>query len=140
MPIDMKALARMGAEARLATLQQEVDQIHRAFPDLLDSARSGRSTAAPDVPAGARTSMSAAARKAVSARMRRYWAARRQPGSKARAPGAGDARSSTPATSVPSGASDTPRKRTMSAAARRRIGAAQKKRWATVKGSGKKKR
>jgi hypothetical protein len=140
MPIDMKALARMGAQARLAALQQEVDQIHRAFPDL-GGTRSGRSMPQPDAPAGGRRSMSAAARKAVSTRMRRYWAARRQAGPTPQAPGGDDAGSSSAsAASTASAASGTPRKRTMSAAAKPRISAAPKKRGASVRAAGKKKR
>jgi hypothetical protein len=81
MPIDLKALARVGAAARLRELMAEVDEIRRAFPELgqvrqrRDRAEGGR--ARPAARRG-RRKMSAAERKAVSARMKRYWAARRK--------------------------------------------------------------
>lgn len=85
MPIDMKALARVGAEARIRELLSEVDDIRRAFPGI-DTPRRGRPRGAK--PQGAseqpamrrrqRKPMSAAQRKAVSERMRKYWAGRRK--------------------------------------------------------------
>jgi hypothetical protein len=90
MPIDMNALARAGAEARLKDLQQEIAEIQRAFPGISDAGaldapkRRGR----PESTAGdtstseprkrKRSPMSAAQRKAVGERMKRYWAERRK--------------------------------------------------------------
>jgi hypothetical protein len=88
MPIDMKHLARLGAQARLSELQQEIAEIQRSFPDL-GGARRGRpakqtSTVSLPGPSNdaakrrARRPMTAAQRKAVGARMKKYWAARRK--------------------------------------------------------------
>ena len=86
MPIDLKTLARYGAQARIAELQREIDEIRHEFPDVTPGKKGGRrarpaSTAA-DMPAAPqsrkRKPMSAAAKKAVSLRMKKYWAARRQ--------------------------------------------------------------
>ena len=97
----MKDFARRGAEARLAELNQEIEAIHQAFPDLRQgqggrgarkvvinheeqstAGRVGRgvgrrqSIDGPGGPARKRR-MSAAQRKAVGERMKKYWAARR---------------------------------------------------------------
>src|SRR4051812_33331258 len=91
MPIDVSAFARMGAEARLAELEREVNEIHQAFPELrgLSSTRRGRprresadATANGDGAdgnhrAGPSSTWSAAQRLAVGRRMRRYWAKRK---------------------------------------------------------------
>jgi hypothetical protein len=86
---DMKEYARRGAEARLKELSEEIDAIHRAFPDLRDSRRRGRRPGASGSGnvvaeqsfgrggARKRRKMTAAERKAVGERMRKYWAARR---------------------------------------------------------------
>ena len=74
---DLKAYARRGAEARLAELNQEIETIYAAFPDL--RRENGRARlAATRRSAVRRRGMSAAQRKAVSERMRKYWAARRK--------------------------------------------------------------
>jgi hypothetical protein len=81
----IRRLARLGAQARLAELRQEEAAIRHAFPDLFSgTARRGGRTAqaSADAPAGRRkrrrTSMTAAARRAVSERMKKYWAERRK--------------------------------------------------------------
>jgi len=75
--IDLKAYARRGAEARLAELTAELNDIYKAFPDL----RSGGPRES-QVPGGSRRQqrrgMTAAQKKAVSLRMKRYWAERRK--------------------------------------------------------------
>jgi len=87
MPFDLKTYARVGATARLAELQQEMDEIYRAFPDLRSPGRRRRDKAA--VTAGSadaeatsrrrrRKPMTSAQRKAVGLRMKKYWAARRK--------------------------------------------------------------
>ena len=74
--IDLKAYARRGAEARVAELTAELNEIYKAFPDL----RSGGASA-PRVAGGARRrkrrGMSAAQKAEVSKRMKKYWAQRR---------------------------------------------------------------
>jgi len=75
-------LARAGAQARLAAIEQERSALLALFPEL-GGGRRGRAgkAAAAESPAGARPrrkgKMSAEARRAVSERMRAYWAARR---------------------------------------------------------------
>src|SRR4029453_5862939 len=76
--IDMKAYARRGAEARIAELTAELNEIYKAFPDLRRG--TGRSATATTGAGGRRRkrkSMSAAQKAAVSKRMKAYWAARR---------------------------------------------------------------
>jgi len=80
--VDLKALARLGAQARIAELIAEIDAILGAFPELgKAAARPGRRNVQaeinPVVSRRKRPRMSAAARKAVSQRMKRYWAERR---------------------------------------------------------------
>jgi len=106
----MKELARRGAHARLAELVAERDAILGAFPDLRN---------APVRPAEARRGRRLSAK--TKAKMRAAWARRKA--------AAGD-------TIETQGAAvtRTPKKtRVMSAEARARIGAAQKKRWASRK-------
>jgi hypothetical protein len=82
--VDLRDLARAGAEARLAALRAEETALLAAFPDL--RSRSPRRPAPTKATSpstrqaasrGRRRRMSAAQRKAVGARMRAYWAARR---------------------------------------------------------------
>jgi hypothetical protein len=88
---DLKEYARLGAEARVAQLNEELAEIYRTFPDLrargaraIGGRRPGRPTAANDSAEPAtlrrrrRKPMSAAQRKAVSLRMKKYWAGRRK--------------------------------------------------------------
>ena len=97
---DMKDFARRGAEARLAELNEEIEAIHRTFPELRGrgarkvvvnheeqstAGRTGRGagrgpsgiTPSDAVRGRKRRKMSAAQRKAVGERMKKYWAARR---------------------------------------------------------------
>jgi len=85
MNVDMKKLARLGAQARLAELVAETDAILKAFPDLSapTAPRSPRAEPAADAVAPQRKPrrrhrMTAAERKAVSVRMKAYWLARRK--------------------------------------------------------------
>ncbi len=82
MPIDMKALARAGAEARITELQAEIAELQRAFPGT-GGARRGRKPASEAAEPAAkkrrkRPAMTAAQKKAVSDRMRKYWSERRK--------------------------------------------------------------
>ena len=80
--LDMKGLARRGAEARIADLNEELAAIYAAFPDL----RTGRgkrpsSAVASATPTSARRKrrkMTAAQRKAVGERMKKYWASKKK--------------------------------------------------------------
>jgi len=83
MPIDMKALARTGAEARMKELQEEMADIQQAFPGIggtsarrVQIRREG--PAASPVRRRKRPKMSAAQRKAVGERMKKYWAERKK--------------------------------------------------------------
>jgi hypothetical protein len=73
-------LARIGAEARLALLQSEIETIYLNFPDLRtgkagDARRQNRpATAARAARPRRRGTMSAAARKAVSLAQKKRWA------------------------------------------------------------------
>ena len=75
---DLKAYARRGAEARIAELTAELNDIYRDFPDLR---RGVTRSAAPRAGVGdlrrTRKPMSAAQKAEVSKRMKKYWAARR---------------------------------------------------------------
>ena len=82
--VDLKALARLGAELRLAQLVAECDAILGAFPDL-GQAPAREAVAETDAAPKPRPPrrrrrprMSAAQRKAVSKRMKRYWAERQK--------------------------------------------------------------
>jgi hypothetical protein len=107
MAIDINALARYGAQARLAELVAEMDSILEAFPDL------GKSPARGSAPGQGRTIS-----EATKEKMRAAWARRK-------AAAAGD---------QPVNPEARPKKkRTMSAAGKAAIAAAQKRRWAKIK-------
>ena len=75
---DLKAYARRGAEARVAELTAELNDIYKAFPDLRRG--TARPTAGTEIAGGRRRRrkpMSAAQKAAVSKRMKAYWAARK---------------------------------------------------------------
>ena len=131
-----------GAEQRLLEIAAEASAIYQTFPELRE--RGGNQAGKRGVDAASasggggrgrgRANMSAAQRKAVSERMRKYWAARREgtvggtssgTAKRGRA-GAGAAKGD--GAQAAAGGRRGPRK--MSAAARKRISDAQKKRWA----------
>ena len=86
---DIHAYARAGAQARLAQLGEEVEQIGRLFPELrshIDATLSGRVAGAPGAASSRRPgatklrrprTMSAAGRKRISDAQKARWAARR---------------------------------------------------------------
>ena len=80
MSIDMKALARRGAEARIAELTEELQALRRYI-----GGRQPRTVAAdtPEPVQRRRKPMSAAQKKAVGLRMKKYWAERRKAEGKA---------------------------------------------------------
>jgi hypothetical protein len=131
----MQSLVRAGARSRISTLMAEIEQIRRAFPDL-DGApgklgRERRQVAASDGNDAAglkrkRRGMSPAQKRAVGERMRAYWASRRS------------ASGNTPTEAGEQTTQAAPVKRVMSAEAREKIAAAQRKRWRAVKRAGKK--
>jgi hypothetical protein len=69
-PRDMKQLAQMGAQARLAQLDREREALLRSFPGL-------RVAGQPAKPR-ARRRMSTAARRRISLAMKKRWAERRK--------------------------------------------------------------
>ena len=137
---DIRRYALTGAQARLAEISVELESIRRAFPELRENGSRGVRARRSAVTAGdepitrarrRRSTMSAAQRKAVGERMTKYWAARRS-GSQGATTSTSSER---PAASAAKGRKAVkgavkrgPRK--MSAAARKRISQAQKKRWA----------
>jgi hypothetical protein len=135
----LRQWAARGAEQRLLEIAAEAAAIYKAFPELRDRSEKASSPVTTAVAAKAgrrgRSNMSAAQRKAVSERMRKYWAGRRQ--SAGGAPSAGSAKAggaARPARTAAAGRTRGPRK--MSAAARKRISDAQKKRWAARRANG----
>jgi hypothetical protein len=128
----LRQWAVRGAEQRLQEIAAEAAAIHRAFPELRD--RSLRGAVAATVVTAARgrrrgrANMSAAQRKAVSERMRKYWAARREGAGGGTSAGSAKSGAAKPAKAAAAKRTRGPRK--MSAAARKRISDAQKKRWA----------
>ena len=84
--VELKRLARLGAQARLEQIDAERRAILRAFPGLsLAPARGGQAAPAaghdeakPKKKARKRRKMTAAEKKAVSDRMKKFWAARKQ--------------------------------------------------------------
>jgi hypothetical protein len=86
--IELRRLARIGAEARLGELRLEIQAIQSAFPDL----RSGQSRQPSSSASGngrkrrrRRRKMSAAAKKAVSLAQKKRWAEWRKKNGKAAA-------------------------------------------------------
>jgi hypothetical protein len=73
--LDLKELARKGAEVRLAELQAEIQALRKAFPGL---AAGGVDAAGIKWARGLRKPMTAAQKAEVSKRMKKYWAARRK--------------------------------------------------------------
>lgn len=116
----MAEWARIGAAARLQSIDQEKADILKAFPEL--GRRAGFTLGSTSSVATPRRRMSAAAKKAMSEGMRRYWA-RRKGLSAAASP------SKKPAKAKP--------KRVFSAEARSRLSQLAKARWAKAKKAGK---
>jgi hypothetical protein len=94
--IDLRSLARLGAEARLVQIQAESKAILAEFPELRRTAPTASGPRGSEIGNGRVTAsgpgrgseigngrarrrpMSAAERKAVSLRMKKYWAGRRK--------------------------------------------------------------
>jgi hypothetical protein len=119
MPMDMNALARLGARTRIAELTAEIESLFEAFPGL-----GARAEPAESESSGSRQrrTMSAATKATIKA----AWARRR------RGTEAGFAQA------APEPLTAVERRRTISAAGKARIAAAQKKRWAAVRKAKKK--
>ena len=81
MTLNLKDLARVGAQARLTEIREEQAALLTMFPELREGRQRGRKAAsngaAAAKPARKRPSMSASMRKAVGQRMKAYWAKRR---------------------------------------------------------------
>jgi hypothetical protein len=137
----LRQWAVRGAEQRLGEIAAEAAAIHRAFPELRDRGQRAASTATAVTAAKGRrrgrSTMSAAQRKAVSERMRKYWAARRESAGGATSAGSAKAKAAKAARPAKAAAARRARgPRKMSAAARKRISDAQKKRWAARRANG----
>lgn len=79
MRTNLKALARIGAQTRIAELHQELNAIYDIFPDLKKTRTTdARRTAA----SRKKRKMSAAQKRAISARMKKYWATRKKKAAK----------------------------------------------------------
>jgi hypothetical protein len=84
MPIDLKSLARAGAETRIKELLAELEKLRRAFLGIGGGQRGRPRAQAVNAETvkqpkrGRRKPMTAAEKKAVSERMKRYWTARRK--------------------------------------------------------------
>ena len=78
--VDVNQWAKLGATARLKEIQDELDSIYRAFPDLKGqrSLASGRSSRGRK-----RARFSAEGKAAISEGMRKYWARRKALAAKA---------------------------------------------------------
>ena len=82
--VNIRTLARLGAETRLAEIKREESAILRTFPEL--RARMAEIARSPGtIVLKKRRPMSAAERKSVSERMKRYWAKRRKQKASSRA-------------------------------------------------------
>jgi hypothetical protein len=142
-PSDIRRYAVAGAQARLAEISLELEAIRRAFPELRQKGSSGGRTRQSEVAGDGepatrarrrRPTMTAAQRKAVGERMTKYWAARRA--GTATAAAATVEANGTPSAKVARAAKGAKRgttkrgPRKVSAAARKRMSQAQKKRWA----------
>jgi hypothetical protein len=140
----LRQWAVRGAEQRLQEIAAEAAAIHQAFPELrVRGQRAAPAATAATAAKGRprrRSRMTAAQRKAVSDRMTKYWAARRESGGDAASAGGAKAKAARPAKAAraakaaAAGRGRGPRK--MSAAARKRISDAQKKRWAARRANG----
>ena len=135
----LRQWAARGAEQRLLEIARETEAIYRAFPNLRQNG-AGRSVQATEqstspAPRGngrrGRHMRSAAARRAARERMLKYWAERR----KANGNQAAAAKKEKTGAGKKTASARASRRgrRKMSAAARKRIGDAQRARWAKVK-------
>jgi hypothetical protein len=118
--MDMKDLARLGAQARIAELIAEIESLMEAFPGI---GKAPAHIAGTQPGAAKRRKMSAATKAKISA----SWARRKAGSAQAAAE---------PADSVATPSAK--KKRVISSAGRERIAAAQRKRWAAVKKTKKK--
>lgn len=77
--VDIRALARQGAQARIVEIETEVAALRKAFPELavLASVNGSHAAHADEPPAAKKRTMNAAQRAAVSRRMKKYWKQRR---------------------------------------------------------------
>ncbi len=81
-PSELRRLARVGAQARLAELEQERAAILRLFPELGRGATTTPAAATQATPVRRRRRLTPAERRAISERMKAYWAARRKAAAK----------------------------------------------------------
>lgn len=81
--IDMRALARIGAQARVEELQQELAEIRRAFPGLGVVRSNGRALTTAATTSRTKRVVTAAQRAAVSRAQKARWAKWRKAQAKA---------------------------------------------------------
>jgi hypothetical protein len=118
--MDMNALARLGAQTRIAELIAEIESLMEAFPGLgKASARMAKPESSDGPAPRKRRKMSAA----TKAKLRASWARRNASSDAAPAAAVADQTAQAPER----------KRRKMSAAGRARIAAAQKKRWAAIR-------
>ena len=79
--VNLNQWAKLGAAARLKEIQDELDSIYRAFPDL--KRQRGLATVASPGGRQKRKRFSAAGKAAISEGMRKYWARRKAKAAKA---------------------------------------------------------
>jgi hypothetical protein len=124
--VQLQSLARIGAQARLATLDTERDEILKMFPELRPAQQptAGQNGSAPPT-ARKRKGMSPAARKAHGERMRAFWANRR-----AQKEGTTASPREIAADASPNAANEARRHKGMSPAARKAQGERMRAYWA----------
>jgi hypothetical protein len=130
--VQLQDLARIGAQARLAALDTEREELVKLFPDLGTSPQpAALKNGSPQPAARKRRGMSPAARKAHGQRMRAYWASRRaeKEGTAASPREIADA--------SPAAANQAPGRKGMSPAARKAQGERMRAYWAAKRGENK---
>jgi hypothetical protein len=130
MPIDMKALARLGAQARVAELVAEIEALLGAFPTLGQAP--AHAAGKPAEAGSGRRKRGYKMSEATKAKLKASWAKRKAAALDT------EAADQKIADQEPDPAPVTAKKRTLSAEARARISAAQKKRWAAQRKAAKK--
>ena len=125
----MKALARLGAQARVAELVAEIEALLGAFPAL---GQAPAHAARPAQPGSGRRKRGYKMSEATKAKLKASWAKRKAAALNT------EAAEEKIADREPEPAPVAAKKRTLSAEARARISAAQKKRWAAQKRRAKK--
>src|SRR4051812_20467289 len=124
--VQLRHLARVGAQTRLAALDIEREALLKMFPDLrLSQEPTARKNGSAPPAARKRAGMSVAARKAHGDRMRAFWANRR-----AEREGTAASPREIAADASPTAAKQAPTRKGMSSAARKAQGERMRAYWA----------